>query len=218
MMAASIAGQRGLRVVLIDHAEKLAEKIRISGGGRCNFTNTGTSPENFLSKNPHFCRSALAGYTPRNGYQRLAPEVAYMFFPKSRRINRHGPGFTSETIWNEALGVTDELHTLIYMVQFNSFAEFTLNFNNQYTHLFFPFDPTRTGGEPLQEGTAYRNNFVSFEWKTDPRSAFALLATGQIGEYYNGNMRQFTGTTSWRIGYLANISMNFRKNLQHNRS
>src|SRR3546814_9573609 len=65
MMAAAVAGQRGLRVVLIDHARKLAEKIRISGGGRCNFTNLGAGPANFLSQNPKFCRSALAGYTPR---------------------------------------------------------------------------------------------------------------------------------------------------------
>lgn len=64
MMAASVAGQRGRSVVLIDHAKKLGEKIRISGGGRCNFTNTGTTPQNFISQNPNFCRSALAAYTP----------------------------------------------------------------------------------------------------------------------------------------------------------
>ncbi|MES2992761.1 MAG: NAD(P)/FAD-dependent oxidoreductase [Pseudomonadota bacterium] len=61
---AAIAGQRGLKVLLIDHAEKVAEKIRISGGGRCNFTNRDTTSANFLSANPHFCRSALARYTP----------------------------------------------------------------------------------------------------------------------------------------------------------
>ncbi|AZY51431.1 BaiN/RdsA family NAD(P)/FAD-dependent oxidoreductase [Bordetella avium] len=66
MMCAAVAGQRGLSVVLIDHASRLAEKIRISGGGRCNFTNLGTSPGQFLSENPHFCRSALAGYTPQD--------------------------------------------------------------------------------------------------------------------------------------------------------
>lgn len=66
MMAASVAGQRGLRVVLIDHAKKLAEKIRISGGGRCNFTNIGTTAQNFISQNPHFCRSALSAYTPQD--------------------------------------------------------------------------------------------------------------------------------------------------------
>ena len=66
MMCAAVAGQRGKSVVLIDHAEKLAEKIRISGGGRCNFTNLHTSPQNFLSQNPHFCKSALARYTPQD--------------------------------------------------------------------------------------------------------------------------------------------------------
>ena len=66
MMCASVAGQRGKRVVLIDHASKLAEKIRISGGGRCNFTNTEATPQNYLSQNPHFCRSALSRYTPQD--------------------------------------------------------------------------------------------------------------------------------------------------------
>lgn len=66
MMAAAVAGQRGLRVVLIEHASRLAEKIRISGGGRCNFTNQGTTAANFLSQNPRFCRSALAAYTPQH--------------------------------------------------------------------------------------------------------------------------------------------------------
>ena len=63
---AGIAGQRGLRVLLIDHADKVAEKIRISGGGRCNFTNIDVGPGNFISSNPHFCRSALARYTPQD--------------------------------------------------------------------------------------------------------------------------------------------------------
>ncbi len=66
MMCAIEAGKRGRNVVLLDHAEKLGEKIRISGGGRCNFTNIDTRPENFLSANPDFCRSALARYTPRD--------------------------------------------------------------------------------------------------------------------------------------------------------
>jgi predicted Rossmann fold flavoprotein len=62
LFCAAQAGQRGLRVLLIDHSAKLGEKIRISGGGRCNFTNRETSPAQFLSDNPHFCRSALARY------------------------------------------------------------------------------------------------------------------------------------------------------------
>lgn len=66
MMCAAVAAQGGKRVVLIDHAAKLAEKIRISGGGRCNFTNLQAGPLNFLSDNPHFCKSALSRYTPQD--------------------------------------------------------------------------------------------------------------------------------------------------------
>jgi predicted Rossmann fold flavoprotein len=66
MMCAAVAGQRGKSVVLIDHATRLAEKIRISGGGRCNFTNVNAGPQNFLSENPHFCKSALSRYTPQD--------------------------------------------------------------------------------------------------------------------------------------------------------
>ncbi len=58
------AGKRGRKVVVLEHADRIGKKIAISGGGRCNFTNTNTRPDNFLSANPHFCKSALARYTP----------------------------------------------------------------------------------------------------------------------------------------------------------
>ncbi|MDM5180104.1 NAD(P)/FAD-dependent oxidoreductase [Massilia sp. DJPM01] len=79
MMCAAVAAQRGKRVVLIDHAEKLAEKIRISGGGRCNFTNINAAPQNFLSDNPHFCKSALSRYTPQD----------FLTLVKKHRIGYH---------------------------------------------------------------------------------------------------------------------------------
>src|SRR5438552_6196749 len=66
MMCAAIAARRGWRVLLIEHYHLIGEKIRISGGGRCNFTNINASPANFLSQNPEFCRSALARYTPQD--------------------------------------------------------------------------------------------------------------------------------------------------------
>ena len=68
LFCAAQAGQRGLKVLLIDHADKVAEKIRISGGGRCNFTNRDLDPsaphKHFVGQNPQFCRSALSRYTP----------------------------------------------------------------------------------------------------------------------------------------------------------
>jgi len=66
LFCAARAGQRGRSVALIDHAETIGEKIRISGGGRCNFTNVGAGPANYLSQNQHFCRSALSRFTPQD--------------------------------------------------------------------------------------------------------------------------------------------------------
>ncbi|WP_246031173.1 NAD(P)/FAD-dependent oxidoreductase [Rhodanobacter lindaniclasticus] len=66
LMCAITAGQRGRRVLVVDHANKVGKKILMSGGGRCNFTNLGTTPANYLSANPHFAKSALARYTPRD--------------------------------------------------------------------------------------------------------------------------------------------------------
>lgn len=66
LMCAAAAGQRGRRVLVLERAEKVGKKILISGGGRCNFTNLGAGPTNYLSANPHFAKSALARYTPRD--------------------------------------------------------------------------------------------------------------------------------------------------------
>ncbi len=71
MMCAAEAGKRGRRVLLIEHYHRLGEKIRISGGGRCNFTNIDAGPANYLSRNPDFCRSALARFTPADFVKRV---------------------------------------------------------------------------------------------------------------------------------------------------
>ena len=83
LFCAGLAGQRGLRVLLLDHFDKVAEKIRISGGGRCNFTNRDVSPANFLSENPPFCRSALARYTPAD-FMALLQRHGIAFHEKHR--------------------------------------------------------------------------------------------------------------------------------------
>ncbi|MBI5430864.1 MAG: NAD(P)/FAD-dependent oxidoreductase [Nitrosomonadales bacterium] len=100
MMCALQAGQRGRSVVLVDHAKKLAEKIRISGGGRCNFTNINTRPENFISDNPDFCRSALARYTPQHFIALLT---------------KHGIGYHEKTLGQ--LFCDDESEAVIAMLR-----------------------------------------------------------------------------------------------------
>ncbi|HEV2567047.1 MAG TPA: NAD(P)/FAD-dependent oxidoreductase [Sphingomonas sp.] len=66
LMCAAVAGQRGKRVLVVEHADRPGKKILISGGGRCNFTNIHTAPDRYLSANPHFAKSALRRYTPQD--------------------------------------------------------------------------------------------------------------------------------------------------------
>ncbi|MBC7991169.1 MAG: NAD(P)/FAD-dependent oxidoreductase [Luteimonas sp.] len=93
-MCALTAGQRGRRVLVIESANRVGKKILMSGGGRCNFTNTGTTPANFLSANPHFCKSALARYTPadfiamveRHGIAYHEKELGQLFCDESSKL------------------------------------------------------------------------------------------------------------------------------------
>jgi hypothetical protein len=83
LMCASVAGQRGRSVLLLEQARHPGEKIRISGGGRCNFTNLHTTPANFLSQNPRFCHSALSGYA-QGDFIALVESYGIAFHEKTR--------------------------------------------------------------------------------------------------------------------------------------
>ena len=93
LMCALVAARRGRRVRVLEHANRCGKKILMSGGGRCNFTNTGTTPANFLSANPHFCKSALARFTPahfvemveRHGIAYHEKELGQLFCDESSK-------------------------------------------------------------------------------------------------------------------------------------
>ena len=94
LMCAIEAGKRGRRVVVIERCDRVGKKILISGGGRCNFTNFNVTPENFLSANPHFCKSALARYTQadfiamveRHGIAYHEKELGQLFCDQSAKL------------------------------------------------------------------------------------------------------------------------------------
>ncbi len=121
MMCAAQAGGRGRSVLLVEHARKLGERIRISGGGRCNFTNLHTGAANFLSKNPHFCRSALCalrraavhrtGRTARHQVPREDPRPAVL-----RRFvaGDHRPAENRMRAWRREMGASLQRSTPLY--------------------------------------------------------------------------------------------------------
>lgn len=94
LMCALVAGRRGRRVRVVEHANRCGKKILMSGGGRCNFTNTGTTAANFISANPHFCKSALARYAPqqfidmvdRHGIAWHEKELGQLFCDESSKL------------------------------------------------------------------------------------------------------------------------------------
>ncbi len=93
LMCAATAGYRGKTVTVLEGSNRCGKKILMSGGGRCNFTNTGTAPDNFLSRNPHFCKSALARYRPsdfiglveRHGIAYHEKELGQLFCDESSK-------------------------------------------------------------------------------------------------------------------------------------
>lgn len=149
------------------------------------------------------------GFVPRVDFKRLNPDVTYLFYPKSKLINRHGPKLEFEGYWNETLGTTDRDINLGYIIRFNSLAELEITQRNRYVYLFNNFDPTRSGGKPLLAGTDYSFRNVLVDYRTNPRNKLNLQLIGEFGQYFTGNIQRVTTQTGLRLGYLANISMNF---------
>ena len=120
MMCAIQAGRRGRQVLLLDHAKKIGGKILISGGGRCNFTNTGAGPNNYVSQNPHFAKSALARYTPSD-FIELVREHGIRFHEK--KLGQQFCDFSAQEIVNmlqnecEKVNAEFQLHTEIRAIE-----------------------------------------------------------------------------------------------------
>ena len=149
------------------------------------------------------------GFVPRSDFKRINPDLSYFFYPKSKYINRHGPKVELEGFWNETLGTTDRDINLGYIVRFNSLAQVEITQRNRYVYLFNNFDPTRSGGQPLAAGTDYSYRNLLVEFRSNPRKKINVGMQGEFGEYFTGSIQRFTTETGVRLGYLANISMNF---------
>lgn len=152
------------------------------------------------------------GFAPRVNFRRLNPDIAYNWFPQSNLINRHGPTAEYELLFNEELGTTDRDLNLGYEVRFQSLARLSVSKNFGYIYLFNDFDPTRTGGEPLPAGSDYYNNRWEVSFQSDPRKAFNIQVNSEFGEYFTGKITSIRSQLGWRLGYLANIGMNFSYN------
>ncbi|MFM7852941.1 MAG: hydrolase, partial [Flammeovirgaceae bacterium] len=161
----------------------------------------------------------------RKDYLRLAPTIWYNFYPKSKIVNSHGPGFDFDIIANSnrfflefdnnklrISGVTDYDFNFMYRIRFQNTSQFSLRLRQEYVYLFFDFDPTNTGSLKLSTGTEYTNNLLVANYTSDARKKFFFDAATRSGEYFNGHRINFTGTLNYRAQPYAVFSLNFSYN------
>ncbi|MDW7694976.1 DUF5916 domain-containing protein [Flammeovirgaceae bacterium SG7u.111] len=151
------------------------------------------------------------GFAPRKDYKRLAPTAQYTFYPNNK-IAKHGPGIEAEYIWNETYGKTDHRYTLFYEFRFANNASMNLGVQNEYTYLFRDFDPTRSGGVPLPEGSDHSYSSVGGSFSSDQRKKFYFAAETILGEYYNGDLFSIKGDINYRFQPFGIASLNFSYN------
>jgi hypothetical protein len=152
------------------------------------------------------------GYAPRVGYSRIAPEAYYYWYPKSKVVNNHGPGFDIDILGNRKYGFTDWDANLWYNITFQSTASGFVRIREDYTYLYFDFDPTNTGGIPLATGTGYHYKSVILYFESNSRKKFYFNVTPRIGQYYNGHRIASDATVNYRLQPYAVLSMNVSYN------
>jgi hypothetical protein len=156
--------------------------------------------------------NAEVGYVRRTGYRRITPEIRYAFYPASRILNRHGPDIEYEGIWDMENRKLDESYNFRYMFMFNNQMYLWIGAARDYILLTKDFDPTRTDGPELLEGTDYYNNYLFYFFRSDIRRSLSFDARGRLGEYYNGSRFGAEGDMNYRFRPYGVVSVNFSYN------
>lgn len=152
--------------------------------------------------------SPTTGFVPRRGLFRLEPVAGYTIFPESnKRIARHRFTSYNSLYWDENRRLTDRLIELRYETVFQNTASFRLAVQSDYVLLFFPFDPTNTGGERLPENSDYHNYRINIGFNTDRRKLFNLSAGARLGQYFNGSIWSIEKSLNYRFQPYGSVSL-----------
>lgn len=153
--------------------------------------------------------NAEVGYVRRTGYKSISPEIGYEFYPASNIINRHGPTIEYHGIWDNGNNKLDETIGLRYLFRFNNQMFIYLSVNREYIRLTSDFDPSRSDGSELPEGSDYINHNARFYLRSDIRQPFSFNAAGSFGEYYNGNVLRIYGELNYRFRPYGVITLDY---------
>lgn len=143
---------------------------------------------------------AEVGYVPRQGYVKFGPQLARLYFPKSKHILSHGPKFVSNLFYDTQLKPTDNESYMIYAVTFRTQSVWNTWVSNDYVKLLKPFDPTNSGKDSLAVGSEHQWNAFGIEYTSKPQSVFTYAFTTRYGGYYaDGNRFNFTADIGYRF-------------------
>jgi len=158
---------------------------------------------------------AETGYVPRRNYWRLEPNVGWWFYPKkSNIINQHGPYGGGDAFWRKNDGqLLDADMDYGWVINFQNSAWLRVFYRFDYTYLFFPFDPTNSGGLELPQGTNYIYHSLRIRYQSNLRKVFNHYSTIRIGQYFNGNIYAAQGGLNYRIQPFGNIGLEYSVNL-----
>jgi uncharacterized protein affecting Mg2+/Co2+ transport len=151
------------------------------------------------------------GYTPRNDFFRINPEIGHNFFPKSSWINQHSIKGDVEFFWKQG-SKTDHRYSTNYSIQLQNTGRIEVSLNQRYTFLFIAFDPTRTEGLELAAGTDYTYNSFEFSYVSDFRRKVGYSIGGYLGEYFNGNRYNINSQVNIRFQPYGALSMTVNYN------
>lgn len=174
-------------------------------------------PSQYIGEN----HRADMGFVPRTGFLSVGPRVSYNVFPKNNwlaeRIILMELTFGTEFTLNKAndFRVTDRSLGPQLSLEFPGQSRFFLSANQEYTYLFFPFDPTNSGGQPLPEGSAYTYHTLGGGFDSDVRKKFFYDIGIRAGQYFNGNIFQIEGSFNFRWQPIGVIAVSYAYNDIH---
>ena len=152
------------------------------------------------------------GFVRRRDILQATPQIWYNRYPTGSIIQRHGPGVSGDVVANPALQLLDWNTAFNYRFAFRNTAVLNLSARRSFIQLRFPFDPSGTGGTPLETGTNYLNNQVVASFRSDARKRFFFNLNSQIGEYFNGERYQIGGELTYRFQPWGFVALNFNYN------
>jgi hypothetical protein len=152
------------------------------------------------------------GFVRRKRYKRFAPEGFYYFYPKSKIINSHGPGFDIDYQWNDLYNTTDLDVNIWYNIKLQNTASFFTRIRRDYVYLFSDFDPSGSGGLKLPRGTGYTWNSVIINYVSNARKRVFFNFQSRLGQYYNGYRQNIDGSLNYRLQPYAVLSIDFSYN------